>query len=163
MRYDGYVTASVYVETTVISYLTARPSKDLVQRAHQRLTRTWWQNHRSQFELYISPLVLQEAAAGDPLRARRRLGIVRGVPVLEPTLDVVRLARSLIDQGPIPKKAEVDALHIAIAAVHGIEYLLTWNCTHIANARMRSEIEAICRDENYEPPILCTPEELMEG
>jgi hypothetical protein len=78
-------------------------------------------------------------------------------------LDVVRLARSLIDHGPIPKQAEVDALHIAIAAVHGIEYLLTWNCTHIANARMRSEIEAICRNGNYEPPILCTPEELMEG
>jgi hypothetical protein len=71
--------------------------------------------------------------------------------------------RSLIDRGPIPKKTEVDALHIAIAAVHGIEYLLTWNCAHIANERMRSEIEAICRNENYEPPILCTPEELMEG
>jgi predicted nucleic acid-binding protein len=157
------VAASVYVETTVISYLTARPSKDLVQRAHQRLTRTWWQKRRSQFDLYVSPLVLQEAAAGNPFRARRRLGIVNGLPILQPALDAIRLARNLIDRGPIPQKAEVDALHIAIAAVHGIEYLLTWNCTHIANARMRGEIEAICRKENYEPPVLCTPEELMEG
>ena len=155
--------ASVYIETTVISYLTARPSKDLIQQAHQRLTRKWWQNYRREFDLYISPLVLQEAAAGDPLRARRRLGIVKSLPVLDANLEVVRLARDLINHGPIPKKAEVDALHIAIAAVHGLEYLLTWNCTHIANARMRSTIEMICRNENYEPPVLCTPEELMEG
>ena len=153
---------SVYIETTVISYLTARPSKDLVQRAHQRLTQTWWRTRRSQFELYVSPLVLQEAAAGDPIRARHRLALVRNLPVLGPSPDAVRLARALMNRGPIPKKAEVDALHIAIAAVHGIEYLLTWNCTHIANARMRSEIESVCRDDNYEPPVLCTPEELME-
>jgi predicted nucleic acid-binding protein len=153
----------VYVETTIISYLTARPSKDVVQRAHQRLTRTWWQKRRSQFDLYVSPLVLQEAAGGNPFRARRRLGILNGLPVLQSTLDAVRLARNLIDREPIPQKAEVDALHIQIAAVHGIEYLLTWNCAHIANARMRGKIEAICRKENYEPPVLCTPEELMEG
>lgn len=154
--------ASVYIETTIISYLTARPSTDLVQRAHQRLTRNWWRNDRSRFDLYVSPLVLQEAAAGDPSRARRRIETVRDLPVLEATLDAVRLARSLINRGPLPQKAEVDALHIAIGAVHGIEYLLTWNCAHIANARMRGEIEAICRGNKFEPPILCTPEELME-
>ena len=106
---------------------------------------------------------MQEAAAGDPFRARRRLGIIQGLPSLELTPDAVRLARTLIDHGPIPQKAEVDALHVAIAAVHGVEYLLTWNCAHIANALMRSEIESICRHQNYEPPILCTPEELMEN
>ena len=152
----------MYIETTIISYLTARPSKDLVQRAHQRLTRKWWQTHRSEFELYVSPLVLQEATAGDAVRARRRLAALEGLRVLGPTEDAIHLARTLVNRRPIPKKAEVDALHIAIAAVHGIEYLLTWNCTHIANARMRSEIEAVCRVESYEPPVLCTPEELME-
>lgn len=96
------------------------------------------------------------------MRAQRRLGVIRGLPNLEPNPDAVRHARTLIEHGPIPKKAEVDALHIAIAAVHGVEYLLTWNCTHIANALMRSEIDAICRRQNYEPPTLCTPEELME-
>jgi len=153
---------SVYIETTIISYLTSRPSKDLVQRAHQRLTRTWWQTRRSEFELYVSPLVLQEAAGGDPVRARHRLAMLRGLPVLGPTTDAIHLSRALLERGAIPKKAEVDALHIAIAAVNGIEYLLTWNCTHIANARMRSKIEAVCRVEGYEPPVLCTPEELME-
>ena len=162
LRYDAPVGPTVYIETTIISYLTARPSKDLVQRAHQRLTRTWWRNRRSRFELYVSPLVLQEAAAGDPVRARRRLTVLEGVPVLGPTPDAIQLAHSLMNRGPLPKNAEVDALHIAIAAVHGIEYLLTWNCTHIANAQMRSKIEAVCRLENYEPPVLCTPEELME-
>jgi len=153
---------SVYIKTTIISYLTSRPSKDLVQRAHQRLTRTWWQTRRSEFELYVSPLVLQEAAGGDPVRARHRLAMLRGLPVLGPTTDAIHLSRALLERGAIPKKAEVDALHIAIAAVNGIEYLLTWNCTHIANARMRSKIEAVCRVEGYEPPVLCTPEELME-
>jgi predicted nucleic acid-binding protein len=155
------VASSVYIETTIISYLTARPNKDLVQRAHQRLTRTWWQTRRPEFELYVSPLVLQEAAAGDPMRARRRLALMGGLPVLAATADAIDLSRTLIARGAIPKKAEIDALHIAIAAVHGIEYLLTWNCTHIANARMRSNIETVCRIESYEPPVLCTPEELM--
>jgi predicted nucleic acid-binding protein len=154
--------STLYIETTIISYLTARPSKDLVQRAHQRLTRAWWRTRRSDFELYVSPLVLQEAAAGDPTRARRRLAFLRNLPVLGPTPDAIDLSRTLIQRGAIPKKAEVDALHIAIAAVNGIEYLLTWNCSHIANARMRSKIETVCRVENYEPPVLCTPEELME-
>ena len=154
---------TVYIETTIISYLTARPSKDLVQRAHQQLTRKWWRTRRSEFELYVSPLVLQEAAAGDPALARRRLALLAALPVLGPTVDAIDLSRILIERGAIPKKAEVDALHIAIAAVNGIEYLLTWNCTHIANARMRSKIEVVCRAESYEPPVLCTPEELMEN
>ena len=152
---------SVYIETTVVSYLTARPSRDLVIRAHQQLTRKWWVTRRDDFELFVSPLVLQEAGAGNPLMARRRVQALRGVPVLAPTQEAVELARALVQEGPIPPKAEVDALHVAVAAVHGIEYLLTWNCAHIANALMRSSIEAICRRMGYEPPVTCTPEELM--
>ena len=152
----------MYIETTVISYLTARPSRDLVLRAHQQLTRKWWGTRRTDFELFVSPLVLQEAAGGDPVLARRRIQALRGVPVLAPTPEAVELARVLVREGPIPAKAEVDALHVAIAAAHGIEYLLTWNCTHIANALMRSGIETTCRNVGYEPPVMCTPEELME-
>lgn len=153
---------SVYIETTVVSYLTARPSRDLVQRAHQQLTRKWWRTRRARFELYVSPLVLQEIGGGDPAPGRRRVAALHGIPVLGPTPEAVRLAAALVGEGPIPKKADVDAMHIAIAAVHGVDYLVTWNCTHIANAAMRSQIENICRAAGCEPPVLCTPEELME-
>jgi predicted nucleic acid-binding protein len=155
------VPESVYVETTVVSYLTARPSRDLVQRAHQRLTRKWWRTRRADLELYVSPLVLQEAAGGQPARARHRVAALQDLPVLGPTPAAVELAAARVGKGPIPKKANVDAMHIAIASVHGIDYLLTWNCTHIANAAMRSQIESVCRSAGFEPPVLCTPEELM--
>jgi predicted nucleic acid-binding protein len=154
--------ASVYIETTIVSYLTARPSRDLVQRAHQQLTRRWWRTRRPQFDLYVSPLVIQEAAGGDLLRARRRLAALKAVPVLDTTADAMRLAEALARAGAVPTQAVVDATHIAIATVHGMAYLLTWNCAHIANATMRTRIETICRGEGYEPPVLCTPEELME-
>ena len=153
--------SSVYIETTIVSYLT-RPSRDLVQRAHQQLTRRWWRTRRSQFDLYVSPLVLQEAAGGDALRARKRLAALNAVPVLDATPDAMRLAEALAAAGAVPTQAVVDATHIAIATVHGMAYLLTWNCAHIANATMRTSIETICRTEGYEPPVLCTPEELLE-
>jgi hypothetical protein len=86
---------------------------------------------------------------------------LQGLPVLGPTPGAVELAATLVGKGPIPRKANVDAMHIAIASVHGIDYLLTWNCTHIANAAMRNQIESICRSAGFEPPVLCTPEELM--
>lgn len=152
----------MYVETTIVSYLTARPTRDVVRRAHQRLTREWWQTRRNKFDLYVSPVVLQEAGAGDPLPARRRLAALSGLPVLAATPEAVDLARALVTYGPVPDRAEIDAFHIAIATVHGIEYLLTWNCAHIANAQMRTGIENVCRNLGYEPPVLCTPEELME-
>jgi hypothetical protein len=153
--------SSVYVETTIVSYLTARPSRDLVQRAHQQLTRRWWRTRRPQFDLYVSPVVIQEAAGGDPLRARRRLAALKAVPVLDATADAM-LAEALAQAGAVPTEAVVDATHIAIATVHGMNYLLTWKCAHIANATVRTRIETTCRSEGYEPPVLCTPEELME-
>jgi hypothetical protein len=156
------VASSIYLETTIVSYLTARPSRDLVQRAHQQLTRRWWRTRRSQFDLYVSPPVLQEAAGGDFLRARKRLTVHKEIPVLDATFDAMRLAEALAGAGVVPRQAVVDATHIAIATVHGMDYLLTWNCAHIANAAMRTRIETICRDQGYEPVVLCTPEELME-
>lgn len=151
---------SVYLETTIVSYLTARPSRDVILHAHQQLTQEWWYGQRKLFDLFISPIVLDEAGRGDQEQAERRIEALDGIPLLTPTREALDLAKALVTEGPIPKKAELDALHIAITAVHGIHYLLTWNCKHIANARMRNQIESMCRVAGYEPPVLCTPEEL---
>jgi hypothetical protein len=151
----------VYLETTIPSYLTAWLSRDLIKAAHQQITREWWQS-RARFDLYISQIVLREASGGDAEAARLRLEALTGIPVLTLSPAASILAQQLVTQGPLPEQATVDALHIAIAVVNGMDYLLTWNCTHIANAALRHRIEAICRTSGYEPPVLCTPEELME-
>jgi predicted nucleic acid-binding protein len=149
----------VYVETTILSYLTAWPSRDLLRAAHQQLTREWW-DRRGAFDLFISPLVLVECQAGDPTAAADRLATLAGLPLLDQTAEVAALADALVRAVPIPQRAAADALHIATAAVHGMEYLLTWNCTHIANATLRPRIEAACRAAGCEPPLICTPQEL---
>lgn len=148
-----------YVETTIPSYLTAWPSRDLIRAAHQQVTREWW-DRRASFELFISPLVIVECQAGDPTAAADRLATVAGLPLLDATDAVAALAEALTRAVPIPQKAAADAVHIATAAVHGIQYLLTWNCTHIANAVLRPRIEAACRAAGCEPPLICTPQEL---
>jgi hypothetical protein len=155
--------AKVYLETTILSYLTARPSRDVVVAGHQQLTRDWWEQRRSLFDLYVSQLVLREAESGDPDAAERRLTAISGIPLLEISEEATELARGLVERGPIPKKAAADSLHIAIATVNGLEYLLTWNMAHIANAELRPRIERVCRASGYEPPVLCTPEQLMGG
>src|SRR2546421_4783963 len=127
---------SVYVETTVPSYLTAWPSRDLVRAAHQQITREWWAR-RDGFELYSSRLVVQECQAGDPQAAADRLAALAGTPLLEPMSEAAALAEALMRGGPLPERAAADALHIAIAAGPGMKYLLTWNCTHIANRTLR--------------------------
>lgn len=152
----------VYVETTVIGYLTSRPSRDIVIAAHQRLTRDWWDACPGKFELVASELVVHEAGAGDPDAARERLAILDPLTLVETTEDALVLARQLVDSRAVPREAPEDALHIAIAVTNGIEYLLTSNYRHIANATMRAQIEDLCRRAGYEPPIICTPEELME-
>jgi predicted nucleic acid-binding protein len=153
--------SKVYLETTIIGYLTALPSRDIVHAAHQQITREWWaQRHR--FDLFVSQAVLEEAARGDVEAAGSRLAALRGVPVLAVGHEVSDLAAQFLEMRAIPKKAAVDAVHIASAVVHGMDYLLTWNCTHIANAAVRSKIESICREAGLQSPIICTPEELME-
>jgi hypothetical protein len=153
---------SVYVETSIIGYLSARPSHDVVIAAHQQLTRQWWKGRRS-YRLLVSQIVRDEAAVGDPTARARRLRVLRGIPALAVGDDATGLASELIRRGALPKKATVDAFHIAIAAAHQIDYLLTWNCKHMANATMRGTIEAICRSAGLAPPIICTPEELPAG
>ena len=151
----------VYIETSIPSYLTARRSRDLVVAANQELTQEWWDKRRYDFDLVISELVSREASAGDPEAASRRLSIIQSIPKLSITDGVGELARIIIEKVPIPVKAQIDAFHIAVAAFHGIEYLLTWNCTHIHNAVLRPRIESLCRSKDTEPPIICTPQELL--
>ena len=151
----------LYIETSIVSYLTAFPSRDLVRAAHQQVTRDWWAT-RAQFDLYVSQFVIDEASAGDERAAADRLAALRGATLLDTTPDALALARELIRTGDLPAKAGIDALHIAIAAVHGMDYLLSWNCRHIANAMMRGRIEATCRSHGVEPPTICTPIELAK-
>tara|TARA_B100002019_G_scaffold282266_1_gene287328 strand:- start:647 stop:1120 length:474 start_codon:yes stop_codon:yes gene_type:complete len=154
---------TVYIETSVVSYLAAKPSNDIRAAACQNITAEWWEGPRAKFELFISEFVLAEASRGNEEASARRLATVEEIPSLEVSEDVKSLAQTLIQQGSIPPNAELDAFHVAVAAVNGINYLLTWNCTHIANAVMRPRIESVCRDAGYEPPVICTPSELLEG
>jgi hypothetical protein len=154
--------ASVYLETTIPSYLAARPSRDLVVAAHQQLTLEWWQTRRKAFDLYVSELVLQEASLGDSEVAARRLGYLTDVRSLAITPPAQTLAEALVRSDLLPSNAAADALHIGIAAANGVDYLLTWNIRHLANAATRRRIEEACRAEGLEAPVLCTPEELME-
>ena len=149
------------METTIVSYLAARRSRNLIVRAHQEVTRRWWRQ-RAAFDVFASPLVAEEAGRGDVVARMRRQRLLRDLSLLEITDDTRAVARRLLARGPLPAHAEGDALHIAVAAVHGMEYLVTWNCRHIANAWMRPEIEETIRELGYEPPVLCTPEELLE-
>jgi predicted nucleic acid-binding protein len=152
----------VYLETTIISYLTAWRSQQLVMAAHQESTRNWWDDERHSFDLYISEAVVQEASLGDPSAAQRRLEVLSDLAELQITDEARLLARELVEKTPLPMTARVDALHIATATVHGMDYLLTWNCRHIANAAMRKSLAAICEAAGYEIPVICTPLELIE-
>ena len=154
--------AKVYVETSVISYLTARPNNDIRAMANQNVTIEWWETQRLNFDLLISEFVVAEASIGDPDAVKRRLAAIADIMELQATEEVRVLGQQLIRCNALPENAEVDAYHVAIATVNGIDYLLTWNCTHIANAHTRPRIEAACRALGYEPPIICTPQELTE-
>ena len=147
----------VYIETSVISYLTSRPSRDVVIAGHQQTTHDWWETQRQQFALIASQLVIQEASAGNSVFVQKRLEALKGIPLLATNEAALNLAQVLVKQGPMPQKATADALHIAIAVTNGVEYLLTWNCKHMANANMRSQVERLCRIQGYEPTVICPP------
>src|SRR3990172_4023072 len=134
----------VYVETTVVSYLTARGSRDLIVAAHQELTQEWWQRRRGEFEMYCSQLVIQEASGGHKEAAQRRLQVLQSLSLLEISAAAKELARHLAKAASMPRKVTEDALHIATATVHGMDYLLTWNCKHIANAEMQRSVRFMC-------------------
>ena len=153
---------TVYLETTIISYLAARPSRDLIVAGHQQITHEWWQIARYNFATVSSQLVAREAGAGDAEAAAARLAYLTGLTLLEMSEEALTLAQRLLQAKAIPQDFPEDALHVAVAVVNGIEYLLTWNYKHLANAGLRSKIETTCRELGYEAVIICTPEELME-
>lgn len=153
--------SNLYLETTIFSYLAARPSRDLIVAAHQQLTQDWWHLHREEFELFASEIVHREVAAGDPEVARIRLELLSTCRLLAATDEALSLAEALVERRAVPEQVAEDAAHIAIATVNGMDYILTWNCKHIANARLQRAIASVCLDLGYELPIICTPEELI--
>ncbi|GAB4157612.1 MAG: hypothetical protein Tsb009_34730 [Planctomycetaceae bacterium] len=152
----------VYLETTVISYLTAWRSPQLMMAAHQEATRIWWDEERHHFDIFVSEAVIQEAALGDEDAARRRMEAMEGLPQLNISDESLKLANLLVQKMAMPETARMDALHIAIATVNGMDFLLTWNCRHIANATLRGLIASTCKSVGYEIPVICTPIELIE-
>src|ERR1700733_2666671 len=149
---------SVYLETSFISYLVARPSRDVIVAGHQQTTQEWWANRRSEFECAISQVVIDEASAGDAAEAHKRLNIIAGLPELEITADAEALAEAIMASGVLPPHVARDAAHIAVAAVH---YLLTWNCKHLAYAQISRRIALVCEKAGQRMRIICTPEVLM--
>lgn len=154
---------SVYLETSFISYLVARPSRDVIVAGHQQTTQDWWSNRRNEFECLVSQVVIDEASAGDLAEVQKRLGIIADLAELEITADAEPLAAAIMASGVLPPHVARDAAHIAVAAVHAVDYLLTWNCKHLANAQISRRIALLCEKAGHRMPIICTPEELMGG
>jgi len=152
---------TVYIETSVLGYLTARPSRDIVVAANIEITREWWETRRNDFQLYSSQAVIKETSQGDAAIASQRLEILRNFSLLDLNQSVLGLAEQFLARSNLPAKADVDAVHIAAATVHGMDYLLTWNCKHIANAQIQRKLTEISFDFGYDLPILCTPYELL--
>lgn len=152
---------SVYLETSFISYQASRLSNDLIVAGHQRTTQLWWEKRRSDFNLFVSQFVLDEAALGDKEAANKRLEVLRTIPLLDIKPEVALLAKNLVAKIPLPKKATQDAAHVAVAAVNGIDYLLTWNCRHIANVFIRRKIQEVCAKSGFKCPGICTPDALL--
>jgi predicted nucleic acid-binding protein len=152
---------TVYVETSVVSYLRTEPSSQVVMAARQLLTRQWWNEERTNYQLVVSQFVLDEAAAGDPTLAAERLRALSEIPLLPLDPAIADIADEIMSRSILPEKARTDALHIATVAHHRIQYLLTWNCRHIANARILPRIHAVLNDLSIPIPVICTPEEMV--
>jgi predicted nucleic acid-binding protein len=154
------MTATVYVETSVISHLTSRPSRDLVAAAMQTITQEWWLDAHNRYDLRVSVLVLEEASRGDPEAARLRLDAISNLSVLALNEPAEKLARLLLEKKLVPQNSVEDAFHISIASAHGIDYLVTWNFRHINNAETRWRIQMAIESMGYACPTICSPEEL---
>lgn len=152
---------TVYIETTIVSYLTAKPSRDVIVAAHQKITAEWWQKRRKDFELVISQEVLDEAAAGNATYAQKRLELLKLARVLEIDDQARALTKDILRAVSIPPKAQRDAVHIAVSAVNGTTYLLTWNCRHIANTEIQPKLKQVCEKHGFKCPLISTPDALM--
>ncbi len=153
----------IYIESTVPSYVVARPARDLLQAARQQLTRDWWDTERVKHDLFISQVVLDEIASGETEMARQRLDLVAPITSLDLTDDANALTKDILRSGLLPSTADRDAAHIALATVHEMDILLSWNCRHIANAAIQARLRRLVEAAGYELPVICTPEELMEN
>jgi hypothetical protein len=151
----------IYIESTTPSYVVARPARDLLQAARQQLARDWWESERRRHELFTSQVVLDEIAGGDREMAALRMGLMRGLPVLDATLAAEILADKILQSGLLPSTADGDAAHISLATVHRMDILLTWNCRHIANATIEIRLRRLVQARGYELPAISTPEELF--
>jgi predicted nucleic acid-binding protein len=151
----------VYIESSTVSYLCAKPSRDLILAAHQEITHEWWGNEKSQYELFISELVIDEIAKGNTDAAEKRLKAIKDIQLLPLTKDCISLAELMIKNHALPAKAMEDAIHIAIASIYNMDYLLTWNCTHIANPHTQRKIRESIEIAGYRFPVICTPVELL--
>lgn len=152
---------TVYIETSIISYLRQIPSTHLVTATRQLLTHRWWNDERTNYELVVSQYVIDEVSAGDPTLAADRLLALEGIPLLPHAPEIPRIADQILTLGVLPPKAQVEALHIATVAHHRVQYLLTWNCKHIANAKILPHIHGLLMRLGIPIPIICTPEELL--
>jgi len=155
------VKPKVYLETTIPSLLTAWPSREVLIAGQQQATRDWWNERRQKYELFVSVLVMKEIRRGNEVAASDRTRALQACQVLPFPVEAEALTRALLASLLIPAKAEADAAHIATAAVHGMNFLLTWNCRHIANATIVEKLRAICEREGFPAPVICTPHELM--
>jgi hypothetical protein len=155
------VKPKVYLETTIPSLLTAWPSRDVVIAGQQQATRDWWNDRRHKYRLYVSGLVLAESRRGDASAAKDRDAVLATCDVLEYSQAAQALAARILASRLLPAKATVDAAHIAVASVHGMDFLLTWNCRHIANAAIVEDVRAVCAEAGHAAPVICTPLELM--
>lgn len=151
---------SVYIETSIISYLTSRVSRNLIGAARQQLTQAWWDT-RINYDLFISEVVYRECAAGDANAAKKRLDAIEGLALLRVTREAIEISKALVGRGIIPAKAAEDALHISIATVHAMDFLLTWNCKHIANPEIQKRIALYLEEQGLFLPFICTPDELL--
>ena len=152
---------TVYVETSIISYLRQKPSTQVVLAARQLLTHQWWNDERTNYQLVASQFVIDEASAGNPTLAAERLQLLAGIPLLPLDAAIADIADEIMSRAILPEKARTDALHIAAVAHHRIQYLLTWNCRHIANARILPRIHDVLIDLLIPVPVICTPEEMV--
>ena len=152
----------VYIETTIPSYLTSKPSDDVVAAARQLITKDWWENESPSYDLYVSGVVRVECNKGDFHAAKKRISVLEGIPNLELNDEIALLAQKIFEKLSIPYKARDDALHIAIACFHDIDYLLSWNFKHIVNASMIRKLRNLIDQTDYTMPQICTPEELIQ-
>jgi hypothetical protein len=161
MGVDDIPKPSVYIETTIFGFLTARPSRIIVQAARQELTRRWWEEERRKYRTFASAHVIEEAQAGDPSAAAKRLDAISSVEMLAPAVELESLAARIQEALQLPQKARFDALHVAYAVYYELDYLLTWNCTHLANSMVLRRLTDFLREQRFWQPIICTPEEMI--